>query len=193
MNKILNLILSKLRNNEYFQFMADFLVLLNIVTPAAINSETEAVQFNEAFEKLDQELRVDKGSIFTEPLQKRDTRRDNTWRAIDGRVKATLLCPFEEEAEAAKRLKRIIDLYGDVRKLSYNEETGAITNLTGDLLSRNNSTDVNTVGLTNWVGALRDENIAFKDLQNQRDTEAAFKTSGNVKEARLLISIRYTN
>lgn len=191
MKKIANIVLSKLRNNEHFQFMADFLALLGIVTPVAINSEEEAANFNEAFAKLDEELRVDKGSIFTQPLQESDQRRDNTWRAIDARVKATLLCPIEEEVAAATRLKRIIDLYGDVRKLSYNEETGALTNLTGDLQNRENGADVTLLGLSNWVAALSNENTTFKDLQNQRDTEAAFKNSGNVKEARLHIDPIY--
>ena len=121
MNKILKLLLYKLRNGEYFKFMSDFKSLLLILTPAAIHSEAEFADFDTALTKLDDELRVDQGSVLTEQLQNLDRDRDNAWRAVDMRIDATLLCTIPEEVEAAKSLRRVVDLYGDVRRLNYNE------------------------------------------------------------------------
>lgn len=191
MMKIIAILLHKLRNVEHFQFMTDFKNLVAMVTAVAIKSEEEATKFNEVFIKLDEELRVDQGSVLTEKLHVQDSLRDSTWSALNERIKATLMCPFDDEVEAAKRLKRVFDLYGNIRKLSFNEETAAISNLVDDLEKTQNANFCTTIGITPWVNALKTENIEFKDLQNQRDTESANKNSGNVKAVRLLIDPVY--
>lgn len=191
MIKILNLFLYKLRNGEYFQFMSDFKRLLQNLGAAAIHSESEFETFKTALAQLDEELRVDQGSVLTEKLQYFDTGRDSCWRAIDMRIDATLLCTIEKEVEAAKRIRRIIDLYGDVRKISYNEETAALSNLLGDLTREENAGFVATCGLNKWVTTLSDLNAAFKSTQDERDTELANKNSGNAKAVRLEIDPLY--
>ncbi|RIJ48363.1 hypothetical protein D1614_11595 [Maribellus luteus] len=185
MNKILKLVLYKLRNGEYFQFMSDFKSLLLALTPAAIHSEAEFADFDTALTRLDDELRVDQGSVLTEELQIIDLDRDNAWRAIDMRINATLLCTIPEEMEAAKRLRRVFDLYDDVRRMTYNEETASLTNLVGDLTKPVNAGFVTTCSLDTWVTRLNDLNVAFKAKQNERDTELANKNSGNAKVVRL--------
>ncbi len=181
----------KLRNGEYFQFMSDFKSLLLALTPAAIHSETEFADFDTALNKLDEELRVDQGSVLTEELQNLDLDRDNVWRAIDMRIEATLLCTIAAEVEAAKRLRRLFDLYGDIRRLSYSEETAGLTNLLGDLAKPVNLGFVTTCGLTDWVTRLDESNGAFKAKQNERDTELANKNSGNAKVIRFEIDPLY--
>ena len=191
MKKNLNLFLYKLRNGEYFQFMSDFKSLLVILTPAAIHSEAEFADFDAALTKLDDELRVDQGTVLTEQLQSIDLDRDNIWRAIDMRIDATLLCSIPEEVEAAKSLRRVFDLYGDIRRISYNEETAGLTNIGGDLAKPKNAGFVATCGLDNWVNHLNSLNVAFKDKQNERDTVLANKNSGNAKVVRLEIDPLY--
>lgn len=191
MNKILKLLLYKLRNGEYFKFMSDFKSLLLILTPAAIHSEAEFADFDTALTKLDDELRVDQGSVLTEQLQNLDRDRDNAWRAVDMRIDATLLCTIPEEVEAAKSLRRVVDLYGDVRRLNYNEQTAGLTNLCSDLAQRENAVFVTTCGLTNWVSQLNNLNTAFVAKQNERDTVMANKRSGNAKAVRILIDPLY--
>lgn len=191
MIKILTLVLYKLRNGEYFQFMTDFKNLLQTLTPAAIHSEGEFADFNTALTKLDEELRVDQGSVLTEKIQNLDTDRDNTWRAIDMRIDATLLCTIDEEMEAAKSLRRVFDLYGDIRRITYNEETAGLTNLIGDLTKPKNAAFVTTCGLDSWVSHLNDLNVEFKAKQNERDTEQANKNSGNGKVVRTVIDPLY--
>ncbi|WP_340114997.1 DUF6261 family protein [Maribellus mangrovi] len=191
MVKIVKLILYKLRNGEYFQFMSDFKSLLEALGPQAIHSEAEFADFDTALVKLDDELRVDKGSVLTEELQNIDNDRDKVWRAIDMRIDATLLCTITEEVEAAKRLRRVFDLYGDVRRISYNEETAALSNLLGDLEQEENNAFLATCGLGEWVNRLNSLNVAFKAKQNERDTELANKNSGNAKAVRIEIDPLY--
>lgn len=191
MNKISNLLLYQLRNGEYFQFMSDFKALLVALTPAAIHSEAEFAEFDAALTRLDDELRVDQGSVLTQQLQDIDTDRDNLWRAIDMRINATLLCTIENEMEAAKRLRRLFDLYGDIRRVTYNEETAALTNLSGDLEKPENADFVSACRLDAWVHRLSLLNEAFKIKQNERDTELANKNSGNAKAVRVDIDPLY--
>ena len=191
MLKILTIALYKLRNGEYFQFMTAFKSLLDILTPAVLHSEDEFTEFNAALVKLDDELRVDKGSVLTEELHAIDSDRDSLWRAIDMRIDATLLCTVEKEVEAAKRVRRVFDLYGDIRKISFNEETAGLTNLLGDLEKAENVGFVTTCGLTKWANALADLNEAFIAKQNERDTELANKNSGNAKAVRIEIDPLY--
>lgn len=191
MFKIVKITLYKLRNGEYFQFMSALKSLLILLTPAAIHSEEEFTEFSTALTKLDDELRVDKGSVLTEELQTIDLDRDSMWRAIDMRIDATLLCTIPKEAEAAKRLRRVFDLYGDIRKISFNEETAGLTNLNGDLEKEENAGFVATCGLTKWVNTLNNLNLAFVAKQNERDTELANKNSGNAKAVRIEIDPLY--
>lgn len=191
MTKIQKVVLSKFRNGEHFQFMTDVKELITATPPAALGLEADFPVFENAYAQLDQALRVDQGSVLTEKLQTFDGSRDNTWSALNERVKATLLCPIPAEVEAAKALKRVFDLYGNIRHLSYNEQTAATSNLVADLESEANAPHCATMGITHWVAELRNQNDEFKSLLNQRNTEYANKNSGNVKEARMVIDPYY--
>lgn len=191
MEQITNVTLSKFRNGEHFQFMTDVKDGITTATPAALNLDAVFARFDTAYSALDSMLRVDAGSVKTEQLVVADGGRDDTWGALNLRIKATLLSPIEKEVEAAKRLKRVFDLYGNVRQLSYNEETGLITNLVDDLGKPDNDADCSTIKITQWVAALKERNEAFQTLLNERNKEYANKESGDVKAARIVIDPIY--
>jgi hypothetical protein len=171
--------------------MTAFKSLLDILTPAAIRSEEEFTQFSAALIKLDDELRVDKGSVLTEELHLIDQERDSLWRAMDMRIDATLLCTIEKDVEAAKRLRRVFNLYGDIRKISFNEETAGLDNLLGDLSKEENASHVTAAGFGKWANKLAELNTAFVAKQDERDTELANKKSGNAKAVRIEIDPLY--
>lgn len=185
MENVNSIPLIRLRNNDYFQFMTAVKDLITVATPTALNVEEDFTNFGVSFTKLDDELRVDQGSIITEKLTLADNLRDTTWRALYGRTKATLLSPIAKEVEAAKRVKRVFDLYGNIAKLSYNEQTAAATNLDSDLETEEMAAHIATMGMTKWAQAHQTQNEAFNTLLNERDTELANKKSGNVREVRL--------
>jgi hypothetical protein len=184
MEKIIKLILSQLRNNEYYQFMTDVKNAIEVATPAALNLDSVYPEFTTAIEAMNKALLVDQGSVKTEELIALDVLRDRTWSAIYAQVRATLICPVEKEVESAKRLKRVFDLYGNVRTMSYNEETAVVTNLIEDLESEENAAHCNTVGVNKWLNALKQQNTDFVALLDARNVELANKESGDVKAAR---------
>lgn len=185
MNFIVNFPLTRLRNNDYFQYMTDVKGLVTQATPAALNVEEEAVAFDNSFTALDEAINVDQGSVFTEKIQSADLRRDYTWTALNGRVKATLYSPIPEEVEAAKHLERVFNLYGGIRYLSLKEQTAAATNLNNDLKKPKMAVHCQTIGITPWVLAHEAENTAVNDLQNQRDSEKANRNYTKAKEVRV--------
>jgi hypothetical protein len=191
MEQIGTLSFSKFRNGEHFQFMSDVKDGITAATPAALNLDSVYPSFESAYTSLDNVLRVDAGSVKTEQLVDADGDRDNTWSALNLRVKATLLSPIEKEVEAAKLIKRVFDLYGNVRQESYNEETALLTNLVDDLEKEENAAYCATMGITKWVTALKTKNNDFKTLLNERNKEYANKESGDVKAARTVIDPIY--
>lgn len=191
MEKITSFQSARLRNNEHYQFMTDVKNAIEAATPAALNMETVYPEFNTAHENLNSALLVDQGSTKTEQLIALDLKRDRTWSAVYARVRATLLCPVEEEVEAAKAVKRVFDLYGNVRSMSYNEESAALTNLVEDLEKQKNAAYCTTMGMTHWVAALKQLNIDFIALLEARNVELANRESGDVKSVRDIIDPAY--
>ncbi len=191
MEQINSIYLSRLRNNEHFQFMTDVRNSIREVTPAALNLEPVFPKFNNALSRLNTAVLVDAGSVKTEKLSEFDSLRDATWSAIGGRIRATLLSPVEEEVESAKVLKRVYDLYGNIRNMSYNEETAALTNMVEDLEKPENAAHCETIGITGWVAALKRQNNDFQALLDARNAELAGKDSGDVKAARAEIDPVY--
>jgi len=184
MDFIQTIYLARMRNNEHYQFMSDVANAINKATPTALQIDSVYTSFTDALARLNACLLVDQGSATTEEITAMDVVRDRTWSALNERVKSSLLSPIEAEVESAKVVKRIFDLYGNVRTLSYNEETAAITNLIEDLEKNKNAAHCTTLGITSWVAALKQQNIDFQALVDSRNVELANKESGDVKAIR---------
>lgn len=191
MEKITSIQTARLRNNEHYQFMTDVKTAVDAATPAALNLEAVYPEFVAGHDGLNQALLVDQGSTKTEQLMEIDMLRDRTWSAIYARVRATLLCPVDEEVEAAKAVKRVFDLYGNARNMSYNEESAAITNLIDDLEKQKNAAHVTTMGMDNWLSALKQQNSDFIALLDARNAELASRESGDVRAAREVVDPAY--
>ena len=119
MERIENIVLNRFRNNEHFQYMTDVNGMVIKATPTALNVDGVFTKYSTAYINLDEVLRIDQGSIKTEQLTEFDSLRDKTWSALYARTKATLQSPIAEEAESAKIIKRVFDLYGNVRRLAW--------------------------------------------------------------------------
>jgi len=185
--------LARMRNNEHYQFMVEVDNGIKKATSAALQLDMVYPAFTAALAKLNATLLIDSGSIKTEQITSLDITRDRTWSALNERVKASLLSPIEAEVEAAKVIKRVFDLYGNVRNISYNEESAAISNLIEDLEIAENAAHCASIGITAWVAALKQQNIDFQALLNARNVELAAKDSGEVKAVRDEIDPVYQN
>jgi hypothetical protein len=191
MNKINEINLSAFHNSEHFQFMTDVDALVTKHQPVNLSIESEYPEFKLALTSEDAAMKIESGSSKSKLLEDENKLRGKTWRAIDMKVDATIICPIAEEVNSAMVLRRIIDIYGDVRQSTYNEASALITNLTTDLLKAANTAHLNTVGVATWVGALKKENEDFQSLFNDRGDEYAGRISGDVGATRQVIDPLY--
>lgn len=191
MNRIEILNLTKLHNNEHYQFMTDVdaLILKCVASELGINDTYPL--FKQALTAEESALRAENGSSRSEALAALDVNRDQTTNAISLRVKSALLSPIADEVASAKALQRIIDQYGDVRSLPYNEESAALTNMVNDLQKPENSVHLEKVCIQTWVPILKQENDDFIALFNERNEELSGRDSGNVRAARLKLDPLY--
>jgi hypothetical protein len=183
--------LHTLRNNEHFQFMTDVKNTISAATPLALNLEGVFPDFTAAWDNFNAAMLVDSASLKTTNIKDLDKLNDRTWSAIGGRIRATLNGPIAAEVESAIVLKHIYDLYGNVRQMSYIEEVAALFNLVEDFEKPENAAHCNTIGMTNWVAALKQQVADFQGMLDERNVEQAHKESGVVKAAREAIEPLY--
>ena len=191
MKQIEPLDLHSLRNNEHYQFMTDVDKLILRLTATELGLESSYPAFHTALGNEDTCMRAASSSDKSDQLDELDQKRDKIWSAIRMKVQATLLSPIAAEAESANRLKRVLEQYGNMRKLSYNEESAALTNLAADLKKTSNAEDLVKAGIHQWTDELQKGNEAFLQVFEERTEEYADRDSGDVRAARLIMDPMY--
>ena len=188
--KIQSIHLISLRNEEHYQFQADFKALVGNYTAATLDIKTPfdkfLLQFNDEAEALD----VIRKSAITEDLTIADMLRDATFRGLSDAVKAASKHFTPEVKKAAANLKPLFDHYGNIARKSFDEETAAITSLIADLQGTYAS-DTATAGIADWVKELQQNNLDFDTIKSKRYNEDATKTQLRMKEVRTAIDITY--
>ncbi|WP_303924744.1 DUF6261 family protein [Draconibacterium sediminis] len=191
MNFVNSISLTYLRNSEYFELITDLKNGITGIFPESRVTTDLVTQFNAVYSELDEATRVDRGSVLTEKVQEADEERGRTWRAMDLMVDAHLHSPVPEEVESAKIIRRIFDVYGDFRKRSFDSESSEARNLIQDMETPPNTEHVTRIRLNTWLPLYKSQQENFKTLQNTRDTERAYKSSGDVKAVREKMSPLY--
>lgn len=184
MIKIESFKLHSLRNNEHFQFISDVDSLLVSFNASTLGVDNLYPAFKSALSTEDITLRVVQGSSKSKTIEQLDKLRDQIWNAISLRIKAYQFSPLSDEAESAEVLKRVINLNGDVRKLSYNEESAAINSTITSLLLEANSTYVDKVGIATWIDEMKKANDQFQTVFNERNVELSNREIGDVRSVR---------
>lgn len=191
MKKIENAGLFRLRNNDHYQFMTDADNLIVKYTPASLSIVKEYGAFKKALTLEDAAMRVETGSSKSEMIETLDTQRDITWNAIRNLVKAYSGSPKEAETQSAAALDRIINLYGDPRNLSYNEESAAIANFVSDMLLPVNVPHLALLHVSDWVTILKTQNDKLQQILNERNAELANRGKGDVRSTRQQVDPAY--
>lgn len=193
MMKIEELRLSLLRNSEHTQFMIDMNTVIHKFSANDLGIEEEYAKFKQLVEEQDLVMRATLRSAKSKELEKKDTRRDRTWKAISTHLKNLADSPIEAEVLAAEPLLEIVNKYGDIRKLNYSAETTDMRNLCIDLLDPKNAELLATTRLTAWVTALQDTNNQFSELFVERYDEKSNRGATNVKPIRIQLDAAYND
>lgn len=171
MKTIIRVPLPYLRNEECFQFYTAFKTLAEQTGVNDQNIGALYATFLVLLGQLDESLEQIRKSGFTDSITDLDNIRDNYHRGITRCIAAYIYHFDPAHVEAAKRLKRITDHYGNLRERPYNEETAAITNLVQDL--RKLDGDMQLIHVADWVDKLDEANLNFDTVMNDRYSETA--------------------
>lgn len=183
--------LHALHNDEHFQLMTEVDTLIEENKAEDLGITTVYPDFKQTLKAEDAALKVEESSSLTPSIKETNTLRHTTWSAIDKRIDSTLLSPIADEVPHAEALRRIVDLYGNPRGHSQEEESSILTNLTDDLLKTENATHLAKVGITAWAPELKKQNDALISLVKQRNKEIAERGNGSVKSVRTLLDPKY--
>ncbi|MDR2732590.1 MAG: DUF6261 family protein [Fibromonadaceae bacterium] len=183
--KISKFNLLHLRNDAHFQFHAEFKDLVVKFNPQTLKVETLFSSYLPLWEREDEALKKINKSALTEKIQEADKARDEIFAGMVDINKGMCLHFNKQTAEAAHRVKIVLDTYGNVARKSLNEETSAIYNLLQDLRSEKYAADSSASGITAWADELEKRNQALDQLMKERFDETAAKCDIVLKQARV--------
>ena len=184
--------LAKMRNDEHFQFMTVIAcAIVEFGGAENLRIGTYYDRFESDVQLEDVTLKKIPKSSITQLIQTADQYRDEIFRGIVSIVDAHLNHFEVALREPARKVKIVLNTYGNVARKPLNEETSAIYNLLTDLNSDKYLPDAKTTGLEDWMAALATANTALNDLMTERFHESAAKTEAVLKEVRLKVDAGY--
>ena len=182
--KVTDFALTRLRNEEHFQFFTSLRDLVLVFNALALKIEALFVLFLAAYTNELAALDVVRKNSISDDLVDADDERDSVFRGLIDGVKSALNHFNADIRAAAKHLQVVLDTYGNLVIKPYDAETGGLNSLINDFTTTY-AADVATVGLTAWVTELAAKNKAFDDLKNNRYSDEAAKTILRMKQERV--------
>jgi hypothetical protein len=179
-----------LQNEEHVSFHTDVEGLITTATPTKLqiqdqNPDYVAKQANEQI-ALDQ---VHK-SVITAQIDAADAERDEPIRGFFEMVKAQMHNINPTVSDAATRMNVIIDRFSDITRLSSEKQSAATISMLNDLQA--NTTDINALGLADWINNIQAKNTAYNAIKESRFEEKAQRTHLKMKDCRREVDAAYT-
>lgn len=183
MSKINTLRLNYLRNDGHYQYHTDVLNLIDEFDGVKNKLGELTDKYRSAHATEDAALKKIVKSDFTIQLQEADAARDDMWMGIVETTKTSLRHYGPTFREAARKLKIVLDTYGNITKKPMLEQTSAVYNALQEL-NGNYADLVNTLRLKGWVDALEEKNKLVESLMKDRIDESSAKITVAMKAAR---------
>lgn len=175
-----------LRNGEHDQLHNEISTLIAAETAAKLGIANETIVFDQARANEKIALQAELGSAYTLSVTESDGFRDETDQGFCLYVQSNLYHPDPGVRESARKIYRILDQYGNVRKLNYNDESSQMANRNAEIV-KNYAADLAKLGNgwgTAWLNSLDTANNEFIDHFGTRATDEASKIYINTLEAR---------
>ena len=188
--EILYFSLSKLRNEEHFQFHTEFRDLIIEATPVALGIEPQYSGYNLFYANEAEALAFVAKNDITNELYDGDFKRDDTYRGLSATIKAGSYHYNPVIKQATAHVLPLFDQYGNIAAKSFTQETAAINNMVSKL-NLDYAADVTTIGIAGWLNELQANNTAFDTLFKSRNSTEAEKTQLRMKRVRLEVDAAY--
>ena len=182
--------LSHLRNGEHYKFHYDFSQLVTRFKPEVLGITLQYAAFGPLLTREYAVYEVIRKSDITDLLVDADILRDTTFSGLAGTIRSA--CNHFDAATraAAQRLSLVLDHYGNLAVLPYDDETASLMKFTNELMGTYKA-DTAKLLLTDWVQSLINQNLAFDTLKNKRTSVTAVQPESNMKHERLEVDEAY--
>ncbi|MFA5045071.1 MAG: DUF6261 family protein [Paludibacter sp.] len=188
--EIASLYLHNQRNAGHYQFQTDFNSTVIKYTPQALGIVDAYAEYLPHYEDEGVALVAVTKSATTDDLEIADKNRDFTFRGFSDKVTNSLNHFNSEVREAAKRMKVILDTYGNLAPKPNDEESGLISGLLADLRAKVPA-EIVTLAVADWMAELERLNNVFIALEAGRNSEEANRSELRMKQVRLEVDAAY--
>lgn len=184
--------LGRLNAKEYLNLMVRLKSLIEGVTPTALGiTDEEFAEFVALVDKFYQRIYFPAGTDLTELLDDLERQRDAVITYLFQSVRNGVNLPIEEQAAAAKALKKIIDLYDGLQSAPDQQETVAIAGLLLKLDEEAAKAHLATMNLTAIVAKLKTLNEEYATLTETRTRAKGLETPETTAGMRAAIAPMY--
>ena len=186
MKQINSFFFRNLRNGEHDQLHNNFETEINAETAKKLGIEAEVIPYLAAHNIEKQAMQAELGSAYTLSVTESDGFRDEIDQGFCLFVESLLYHPDPAIRENARKIKRIIDQYGNLRKLNYNDESSQLSNRNVEIVT-NYATELASLANgfgTTWLRSIDTANKQFVDHFGTRASDEASKVVIHTLEAR---------
>lgn len=174
----------RMRNGTHYALMAYMQKKVQSYSSENAELKTYLSQFNETVKAEFELLSVPRKSNCTEEIRTADLMRDRLYTRFKLFVLASATLPDLPEYEAAMRIKKQIDTSNISSKWRLGQKTGILTKFIATMEADGFKEDVDTLGLTQTIVQLKEQNeLVLTKLMERSDEFATFKEKA-LKNAR---------
>lgn len=182
MLQIKNLDVHNLRNDEDFGFQSRVYNLGEALLTQEVDKPVLAI-YKAALDAFDAALKQSLKNSQTDAVEAADKEVDHLYTGMTLYLRALTYHPSETLRTAAAEGLAIIDKYGALTDLPYNQQYGALHNSMQELVALPDET-MATLQLADWLAAISSANARFDTLRSEQTAEQSLYQVGLVKDTR---------
>ena len=190
MKEIGTIALDRMNNGAHFLFVSNILARAEADEKVSTKVAPQINLLKAAIGEEDAAMKLSQKSLLTDDIAAADKECDAFYSGYKQAVKGFLNLSNESVSKAAKVLNQHIIDYNINPQGQIDKQIGLLINFIADLEGKYQS-EVNTLGLTPFVTALKEVNERIRTLKNSRTEERMNITVGAMKAARKAVDNAY--
>lgn len=187
-------LLEKYRNGDFIQYMNNVLTVFTEEKASTLNLTAERTAFKTSIDALNAIWSPSRGSALTAQIAELDKQRDSLF--IGFKITVDTWSKHHHDANkknAALAISQNIANHGkEIIALRYQRETAVLTAIVKDLQNEL-STQVNTLGLSEWITRISTVNTEFNALYLERSLEDSGNEKAVVETHRNDVTLHFKN
>lgn len=192
MKEINNVLLTRARNAEHYQFHYNTNGVITAEFAEAQKIADLLTAYTDLFAVEDKAYAQSRGLADTKEVEAKDAVRDNWLRYVFQTIESKRISPYDDEKAAAERLRVKISPYWNCHTKPYAENTADVTNMVDEMLSDDNKADTELLALTDTVNQLKQANEDFDLVYTSRSSEKQRRDAAdNMKTIRPKVDAAY--